>query len=227
MKKVPLYCVIVLSAVILACGMANIAKPSRTVTVRGLAEREVDADIAIWPLSFSVGNDDLRTLQNDVMKKTQAVTEFLSGYELTEDDWTVQAPAITDNTINVYVDQNRIPFKYIAKVSVLIRSPKIDCVKNAQKDSLRLAEKGIAVSQEYGSRMSFEFTALNDIKPEMIAQATQNARLAAEQFANDSGSKVGKIKTATQGLFSIDNAAQGLEEKKKIRVVTTVEYLLK
>ena len=68
---------------------------------------------------------------------------------------------------------------------------------------------------------------LNDIKPEMIAEATKNARLAAEQFARDSGSKVGKIKNATQGLFSIDNAAAGLEEKKKVRVVTTVEYLLK
>ena len=83
------------------------------------------------------------------------------------------------------------------------------------------------MSQDYDSRITFDFTALNDIKPEMIALATKNARQAAEQFAHDSGSRVGKIKNATQGLFSINDAAIGLEEKKNVRVVTTVEYLLK
>ena len=85
----------------------------------------------------------------------------------------------------------------------------------------------IAVSQDYDSKVQYEFTGLNNIKPEMIAVATKNAREAAEQFARDSGSKVGKIKSASQGLFTIDDAAVGLEEKKAVRVVTTVEYLLK
>ena len=83
------------------------------------------------------------------------------------------------------------------------------------------------MNQDYDSKVSYEFTKLNDIKPEMIAEATKNARTAAEQFARDSNSKVGKIKKASQGLFTIQDAAAGLEDKKNVRVVNTVEYLLK
>ena len=92
---------------------------------------------------------------------------------------------------------------------------------------LSLVSSGIAVLQEYDGKVNYEFTKLNQIKPQMIAEATENARTAAEQFARDSNSKVGKIKKATQGLFTIEDAAPGLEEKKNVRVVTTVEYLLK
>ena len=127
----------------------------------------------------------------------------------------------------MYLDQDRIAYKYIGKATVLVRSNKIEAVKKANNDSLKLATSGITLNQDYDSKISFDFTALNDIKPEMIALATKNARQAAEQFARDSGSRVGKIKNATQGFFSIEDAAVGLEEKKKVRVVTTVEYLLK
>lgn len=218
---------IVVAAVVLAFGMSKIGSNDRSVTVRGLSEREVSADLAIWPLSFDVGNNDLKALQSDILRKTDSVVAFLKEYGLSEEDYMVQAPRITDNSINPYIDKDRIVYKYLAKVTVLVRSGKIDAVKNAQKSSLKLTDNGITVSQDYGSSMSFEFTGLNDIKPEMIAEATKNARLAAEQFARDSGSKVGKIKNATQGLFSIENAAIGLEERKRIRVVTSVEYLLK
>lgn len=218
---------VVVAAVVLAFGMSKIGSNDRSVTVRGLSEREVSADLAIWPLSFVVGNNELKSLQSDILRKTDSVVAFLKEYGLSEDDYTVQAPRITDNSINPYIAQDRIIYKYIAKVTVLVRSGKIDAVKRAQKDSLKLTDNGITVNQDYDSSMSFEFTGLNDIKPEMIAEATKNARLAAEQFARDSGSKVGKIKNATQGLFSIENAAVGLEERKRIRVVTSVEYLLK
>lgn len=218
---------IIIAAIIIAGGMGNIVKQNRTVTVRGLSEREVNADLAIWPLSFSLGNNDLGILQNDIISKTDTAVSFLKEHNLSEEDFTVQAPNIKDNSVNPYIDQDRISYKYIAKVTILVRSNKIDDVKNAQKDSLKLASNGITISQEYDSMMSFEFTGLNNIKPEMIAEATKNARLAAEQFARDSGSKVGKIKNATQGLFSIEDAAVGLEEKKKVRVVTSVEYSIK
>lgn len=218
---------VVVAAVVLAFGMSKIGSNDRSVTVRGLSEREVSADLAIWPLSFVVGNNELKSLQSDILRKTDSVVAFLKEYGLSEDDYTVQAPRITDNSINPYIAQDRIIYKYIAKVTVLVRSGKIDAVKSAQKDSLKLTDNGITVNQDYDSSMSFEFTGLNDIKPEMIAEATKNARLAAEQFARDSGSKVGKIKNATQGLFSIENAAVGLEERKRIRVITSVEYLLK
>lgn len=218
---------VIASACILALGLSTVARPDRTVTVRGLAEKEVDADIAVWPLSFTLGGNDLAVLQKNVMTAVDSVKAYLAEYGLDGSDYTVQAPSITDNSVNPYIDRNADRYTYLAKNVILVRSSKVDKVKAAHADSLKLMGDGIAVSQDYDSKISYEFTGLNEIKPAMIAEATQNARLAAEQFARDSGSKVGKIKRATQGLFSIDNLAVGLEEKKNVRVVTTVEYLIK
>ena len=216
-----------MSAAIVSVGLSKIARPDRTVTVRGLAEKEVDADLALWPLTFTLGANSLTQLQKDILAKTQTVKEYLADHGLSEEDYTVQSPSITDNTINPYMDRDKILYTYLAQTVILVRSSKVAEVKKAQDDSLDLMSSGIAVSKDYNSKISFEFTKLNDIKPQMIAEATKNARTAAEQFAHDSGSKVGKIKTATQGFFSIENAAEDLQEKKTIRVVTTVEYLLK
>ncbi|MBO7123926.1 MAG: SIMPL domain-containing protein [Treponema sp.] len=216
---------LIVSAAIISFGFKTIAKPDRTVSVRGLAEREVDADLAVWPLTYKIGSNYMSEIQSELNSKTAAVLEYLKGFGLDESDWTVQAPEITDNKLNPYLE--RRVFDYIAQGKVLVRSSKVQAVKKAQAGSLDLADKGIAVGQDYGQTVTYEFTKLNDIKPEMIAQATASARTAAEQFAHDSGSKVGKIKSATQGLFTIENAAAGLEEKKSVRVVTTVVYLLK
>lgn len=218
---------VIASAVILSVGLSNIARADKTVSVRGLAEREVDADLAVWPLTFSLGSNDLTELQKDILAKTEIVKSYLAEYELSSEDFTVQSPSITDNSMNPYMDKNQVRYTYIAETVVLVRSSKVEQVKKAQGDSLKLMSDGIAVSKDYKSKISFEFTKLNDIKPQMIAEATKNARTAAEQFARDSGSKVGKIKRASQGLFSIEDAAADLSERKTIRVVTTVEYLLK
>lgn len=218
---------VIASAVILSVGLSNIARADKTVSVRGLAEREVDADLAVWPLTFSLGSNDLTELQKDILAKTKIVKNYLAEYELSGNDFTVQSPSITDNSMNPYMDKNQVRYTYIAETVVLVRSSKVEQVKKAQGDSLKLMSDGIAVSKDYKSKISFEFTKLNDIKPQMIAEATKNARTAAEQFARDSGSKVGKIKRASQGLFSIEDAAADLSERKTIRVVTTVEYLLK
>lgn len=218
---------VIASAVILSVGLSNIARADKTVSVRGLAEREVDADLAVWPLTFSLGSNDLSELQKDILAKTKIVKSYLAEYELSSEDFTVQSPSITDNSMNPYMDKNQVRYTYIAETVVLVRSSKVEQVKKAQSDSLKLMSDGIAVSKDYKSKISFEFTKLNDIKPQMIAEATKNARTAAEQFARDSGSKVGKIKRASQGLFSIEDAAADLSERKTIRVVTTVEYLLK
>lgn len=218
---------IVLAAGIMASGMTKIVKQDRSVTVRGLAEREVDADLAVWPITFTVGSNSLQTIQSEIVKKSSIVAKFLESHGLTSEDYTIQAPKITDNTVNPYLDHEKMMFNYLAQETILVRTAKVSVVKEAQADSLKLTGEGVAIQQDYGSNVSYEFTGLNSIKPEMIAEATENARLAAEQFAHDSKSKVGKIKKATQGLFSIDDAAVGLEEKKNIRVVTTVEYSLK
>lgn len=218
---------IVMAAVILAVGLANIITPERSVSVRGLAEREVDADLAVWNMSFSMGENSLEYMQRSILEKTEVIKKYLIKHGLEESDFTVKPAAITDNSLNSYMDQTKITYKFVAQQTILVRSGKIEAVKSAYADSLELVSAGIAVSQDYDSKVSYEFTKLNDIKPEMIAEATKNARTAAEQFAHDSNSKVGKIKKATQGLFTIEDAAVGLEDKKSVRVVNTVEYLLK
>lgn len=218
---------IVMAAVILAVGLANIITPERSVSVRGLAEREVDADLAVWNMSFSMGENSLESMQKSILEKTEVIKKYLIKHELEESDFTVKPAAITDNSLNSYMDQTKITYKFVARQTILVRSGKIEAVKSAYADSLELVSAGIAVNQDYDSKVSYEFTKLNDIKPEMIAEATKNARTAAEQFAHDSNSKVGKIKKATQGLFTIEDAAVGLEDKKSVRVVNTVEYLLK
>ncbi len=218
---------IVMAAVILAVGLANIITPERSVSVRGLAEREVDADLAVWNMSFSMGENSLESMQKSILEKTEVIKKYLIKHGLEESDFTVKPAAITDNSLNSYMDQTKITYKFVAQQTILVRSGKIEAVKSAYADSLELVSAGIAVSQDYDSKVSYEFTKLNDIKPEMIAEATKNARTAAEQFAHDSNSKVGKIKKATQGLFTIEDAAVGLEDKKSVRVVNTVEYLLK
>ncbi|AII15448.1 putative protein (DUF541 domain) [Campylobacter iguaniorum] len=218
---------IVTASIILAVGLSGIVQKDSSISVRGLAQREVPADLAVWQMSFSLGDNDLKILQKTILEKTKIAENFLKKYGLNAEDYIVQAPSITDNSINPYMDSERVRYTYIAKVNLLVRTNKIQDIKKAQANSLDLASDGIAISQEYENRISYEFTGLNDIKPAMIAEATKNARAAAAQFAKDSGSQVGKIKKATQGLFSIENAAVGLEDTKSIRVVTQVEYLLK
>ncbi len=218
--------VILLAALIVAGGMSQIARQQRTVTVRGLAERDVPADMAIYPLTFSVGSNDLSQLQADILAKIEIVKAYLQEKGLSEADYTIKSADITDNSVNPWLTEKG-RYTYLAKQVILVRSSNVEAVMAAQASSLDLAGKGIAVSQDYDSMISFEFTKLNDIKPEMIAEATQNAREVAEQFARDSRSKVGKISQATQGYFTIENAAQGLEQVKHVRVVTSIVYLLK
>lgn len=226
MKKTAVICATVLaSCVILAFGMSKIIHTPRTVTVRGLAEREVNADMAVWKLSFSVGGNILQNLQSDILKDTKVVEGFLKEHNLSEKDYTILSPEINDATMNTYSTNGR-RYDYIAKQTILIRSSNVEAVKAAAEDTLSLAGKGISVNSDWDGKVQYDFTGLNEIKPEMIAEATENARKAAEQFAHDSKSKVGKIQTATQGLFSIDDAATGLEYKKNVRVVTTVVYSL-
>lgn len=227
MKKILVICAAVLiSSVVLALGMGNIMKSERTVTVRGLAEREVDADMAVWKLSFSVGSNNLKQLQEAIINDTETIKAFLEFHDLTSADYTVKSPEITDATVSMYSNPENRSFDYVAKQTILIRSSNVTAVKNAAQDTISLIGKGVSVSSDWDAKVEYYFNGLNEIKPEMIAEATKNARFAAEQFAHDSNSKVGKIKNATQGLFSIEDAAPGLEYRKNVRVVTTVVYEL-
>ena len=159
---------VLLAAIIVSVGMTHIIKQDRTVTVRGLAEREVSADLAVWPLTFSTGSNSLSTLMTEVSAKTKKVESYLKEHGLEPSDYTVQAANINDTTTNMYISRDERSFSYIAKQTILVRSPKVELVKAALEDSLKLAGEGIAVAQEYDSKISYEFTGLNEIKPGRI-----------------------------------------------------------
>ena len=218
---------LVIASIVISLGFSSINPKEASVSVRGLAQREVNADLAVWQLSFGLGDNNLENLQKSIKEKSESVSLYLKDKGLDERDFSVLSPSITNNLLDPYINQEKMQYIYIAKLNFLIRTDKISAVKKAHEGLLELVDKGIAIKQDYENKINYEFTKLNDIKPEMIALATKNARKAAEQFAKDSNSNLGKIKHATQGLFSIENAATGLEERKIVRVVTQIQYLLK
>ncbi len=217
---------IVIAAALVSYGLFNVTAADRTVVVRGLSEHEYDADFAVWPIKFSVSGDDLAVVQNELTEKIATVSQYLDRFGFSDDEITIKEPSVTDALSNYY-SASDAPFRYIAEITVFVRSSDVASVKEALSFSLDLIGQGVAIRSEYDSQVQYLFTKLNDIKPQMIAEATENAREAAEQFAIDSGSEVGKIMSASQGLFSIEDASPGLPEKKTVRVVTSVEYFLK
>jgi uncharacterized protein len=201
----------------------------RYVTVKGLAEREVDADLVVWPLTFEVSSNDLNDLQKQVDGKRLTVRQFLIGAGFEEAEISQAAPRIRDTQSETQYGQVVPPkYRYIAQATLTLRTNKVAVVKAAIEKAGELIGKGIVlVGENYGRSTEFLFTGLNEIKPPMIEEATKNARKAAEQFAKDSGSEVGKIRSASQGLFTITDRDMNSPDRKNVRVVTTVEYYLK
>lgn len=197
----------------------------RSVTVKGLAEREVKADIALWPLHYTVTANDLAELQSALADNEQAIRRFLSERGFAEEHISVAPPQVTDQYANQYGNQ-RPEERYRAESTVLLRTPQVGDVKAAMPHTGELVREGILLSPNYEYRTEFLFTGLEEIKPEMIAVATADARRAAQQFAEDSGSKVGQIKRASQGYFSIQDLDSYTPDVKRVRVVTTIDYAL-
>ena len=167
----------------------------RTVTVKGLSEREVPANIAIWPITFSEADNDLSHLYSVIQKKVDMIIEFLNKHGFTDDDISISAIAIVDRQAQGYGDSSKIKFRYSADSTITVYSREVDTVRNTMKNLFELGEQGIAIArQDYKTRSQFLFTNLNEIKPEMIEEATKNARRVAMKFAKDSNSKLGKIK---------------------------------
>ncbi len=214
---------IIIAAAIVSLGLTHITEKKGVVSVRGLAEREVDADLAVWPLTYSVGGNDLQTIRKSVIEKNKIVEAYLKRKGLTKDDYTIQAPDLTDNTVNSYARDAR--YDYVARQVVLVRSTNVAAVKDAHANSLDLLAEGIAITIDYSSKVEYDFTKLNDVKPEMVDEAQKNALKAAEQIVGNGVAKL-KIKSASQGYFSVEDAAQGLEDRKKVRVVTTIQYTI-
>ncbi|ABS08927.1 MULTISPECIES: SIMPL domain-containing protein [Shewanella] len=198
----------------------------RTVTVKGLAEKEVKANVAIWPINFTEVDNNLPKLYETVQQKTDRVVAFLKEQGFSDSEITVSLPSIEDRQAQGYVDPN-VRYRYSAKVNLSVYTPQIDLMLNTRKQMISLVKEGIAIaSQEYDNRTEFLFTDLNSVKPVMVQEATQNAREVAEKFAKDSDSRLGKIKTASQGQFTISDRDNSTPYIKQIRIVSTLTYYL-
>jgi hypothetical protein len=197
----------------------------RHVTVKGLAEREVPADLALWPVVFVVTGNDLQAVQAEIESDATTIARFLGEQGFADDEWNLSAPRITDWHAQG-MGGNAPPERYQAESTVTLRTPKVDRLREAITRSGELVKSGVTLVRSYELSTQYLFTKLESIKPEMIAEATRDARRAAEQFAEDSGTRVGAIRSAQQGYFSIEDRDPFSPEVKRVRVVTTVEYLL-
>jgi len=207
-------------------GLGSFSRNARVVTVKGLAEKEVKADKVIWPIVYKELGNDLNALYNAINKKNKVVFDLLESKGITADEITTSVD-VTDMDADAYT-ADRSPYRYRVSSIITVNTQKVDTVLALLKEQISLIQKGVAVTFSNYSYPSiqFEYTGLNDIKPEMIKEATRNARKAAEQFAIDSESKLGKIKTANQGQFSISDRDQNTPYIKNVRVVTTIQYML-
>jgi len=199
----------------------------RSVTVKGLSEREYGADVVIWPIQFSVASNDLGQLYQSIDDQAAKVRGFLEGDGIAAAEITTAPPAITDKFAQQY-NANSVPeFRYTGVQSINVYSTNIDAVRAVMGKLLQLGKQGIAFTgDQYNSRTEYLFTRLNEVKPEMIEEATRNAREVAQKFAEDSDSTLGKIRSASQGQFSISDRDRNNPHIKRVRVVSTVEYYL-
>lgn len=217
---------LIVLGILIRYGLTHLNDSHRTVTVRGLCEKEVKANKVTWPIvSKEVGNY-LPTIFNNVENTNKMIVDFLKENGISQSEISINPPAIIDLQADRY-SSNMNPYRYNVTNVVVVTSSQVDKVNDLIKKQAELLKHGIAiVAGDYQYQTVYEYTDLNSIKPEMIAEATRNARAAADKFAEDSGSKVGRIQTASQGQFSIEDRDQYTPYLKKIRVVSSIIYYL-
>lgn len=206
-------------------GLGRVNHSVRTVNVRGLAEMNVEANKVTWPITVKEVGDELTSVYAKVSKSAEVVVKYLKDNGLSDDEIAVTAPQVVDRMANYY--DNSWKARYNVSSNIVVTSDKVKLVMELISRQGELLEKGVAInSSDYDTYTIYEYTELNTIKPQMIEEATKNARAAAEKFAKDSDSKLGKIKTANQGLFTIENVDAYTPNIKHVRVVTNVTYFL-
>ena len=199
----------------------------RSVTVKGLSEREYDADVVIWPIQFTEASNNLEALYNAIEASTLKIKNFLEKSGISPDEISVASPAITDRSAQQYTTNVKPEFRYAAIQTVTVYSKRVGTVRGIMSSLSDLGKEGIVFTGgNYQSQTEYIFTRLNEIKPAMIEEATRQAREVAQKFAADSQSTLGKIKRASQGQFSIKDRDKNNPHIKTIRVVSTVEYYL-
>ncbi|MFA6353435.1 MAG: SIMPL domain-containing protein [Candidatus Paceibacterota bacterium] len=196
----------------------DFSKQQSYVEVKGLSEKIVKADVAIWSINFEVKSNNVDSLYADIEKNVTTIKSFLKekGFEDSE---------INIAPVNTYQDTYKDAlFRYNSNTQLSVYTKKVDLVKSASKATLILVKSGIVMNQ---NSVSFEFSDINSVKPEMLAEAIKNAKDTAAQFAKESGSSLGSVSRGNQGVFDITDKDPGSPEFKKIRVVSTLRFLLK
>lgn len=196
----------------------NFSKQGSYVEVKGLSEKIVKADVAIWSINFEVKSNNVDLLYSDIEKNINTIKVFLleKGFEDSE---------INVAPVNIYQDTYKDAlFRYNSTNQLSVYTKKVDLVRSTSKDTLPLIKKGIVMTQ---NSISFEFSNINSIKPDMLAEALKNARDTAQKIAVESGSSLGGLHRGNQGVFDITDKDPGSPEYKKIRLVSTLSFLLK
>lgn len=213
-------------AIALPCAVKNYTDASRNVTVKGLCEREVEADRAIWPIVYKEGGNSLAALSAAVEAKNAVIIGWLREAGFTDEEITVSAPKVENLVANGYMEHRN--YDYVMTAVITVCTGKVKDIIALQQHQFDLIGKGIAIDgNNWEHPAVYEYTSLNSIKTGMIEEALANAREAADKFAHDSGSRLGKINTAVQGQFSIVDRDANTPYIKTVRVVSTVNWALK
>ena len=207
-------------------GFVEARTADRSVEVKGLAEREALADTAIWPLQIIVAGNDLQALLDQIDVQSGQVEAFLRASGFSSEEISIGAPNVVDRQAQNYGDPNqRVRFSVTRNLTVF--TTQVEVVRASSSGLLELGRAGVVVTQNNREwRTQYLFNGLNALKPGMIEEATRNARAVAEKFAEDSGSRLGKIRSARQGQFSIQDRDSNNPHIKRVRVVSTLNYYL-
>lgn len=196
----------------------DFSKNASYVEVKGLSEQIVKADTAVWSMSFEVKSNNIDSLYADIDKNIVTIKSFLKekGFDDAE---------INVAPVNIYQDTYKdAVFRYNASNYISVYTNKVDLAKAASGDTLLLVKKGVVLSQ---NSIAFNVSDINSIKPQMLEEAIQNARETANQFAQNAGSRLGRVSRANQGVFDITDKDPGSPEFKKIRLVSTLRFLIR
>ncbi|MCW5517387.1 SIMPL domain-containing protein [Muriicola sp. Z0-33] len=227
--KIAIICLAIVIAGFFVGNMHKTGKKyDRYVTVKGLSEREVKADLAVWPINITLTGNNLGVLKESIETQSSAVYDFFISQGFDQNDLTRGSTNISDARANLYNSgQRNVEFRYLAKSEFTVRTNDIERLQKALSASLELISKGILIGSKNTWRpIEYIFTGLNELKPSMIEEATKNAREVAEKFAKDSNAEVGNIRIARQGLFSINDRDENTPEIKIVRVVSTIDFQL-
>jgi hypothetical protein len=208
-------------------GIDNFVNKDRKVTVKGLAEMEVQANKVTWPIVCKEVGNDLPELYTKINDTNTAITKFLKSNGISDSEISINAPVVLDMSAERY-DSNRSPFRYNITSVITVSSTNVPQVRKIIARQGELLKQGIAiVAGEYENPVTYSYTSFNQVKSKMMQKAIENAQVTANQFASNSHSTIDKIISADQGQFTIDDRDANSPYIKELRVVTTITYSLK